>query len=74
MSANRPPVGFTLENAQGVLDDSPFGQWWGFVVESVGQGTVTVRLPWRAEFLRPGNLLQGRVRHDARRCCGFDWR
>jgi hypothetical protein len=36
MSANRPAVGFTLENAQRVLDDSPFRRWWGFVVDRLG--------------------------------------
>ncbi|HVL85257.1 MAG TPA: PaaI family thioesterase [Pseudonocardia sp.] len=49
----------TVEQAQRILDASPFGPWWGFTVEAVGRGTAQVRLDRREEFLRPGGLLQG---------------
>lgn len=49
----------TVAAAQGVLDRSPFGPWWGFAVEQVGEGNARVRLPWRSELLRPGGVLQG---------------
>jgi uncharacterized protein (TIGR00369 family) len=49
----------TVAAAQGVLDRSPFGPWWRFVVEQVGEGNARVQLPWRNEHLRPGDVLQG---------------
>jgi uncharacterized protein (TIGR00369 family) len=45
--------------AQRMLDASPFGPWWGFRVRSVGPGSAQVDLPVRAEFFRPGGVLQG---------------
>ena len=50
---------FTVSDAQRVLDDSPFGQWWGFAVQEIGDGTATVRLAGRPEFFRPGGIIQG---------------
>jgi uncharacterized protein (TIGR00369 family) len=44
---------------QQYVDASPFGVWWGLVVESAGGGTGRVRLPYRAEFLRLGGVLHG---------------
>ena len=49
----------TLEDAQGVIDASPFGPWWGFRVEALGEGYAKLRLPRREELLRPGGVLQG---------------
>ncbi|CAN5193713.1 hypothetical protein BH18CHL2_BH18CHL2_11120 [soil metagenome] len=45
--------------ARRVLEESPFARWWGFVLESLGEGTAAVRLPARDEFIRPGGYLQG---------------
>ena len=52
-------MAFTVADAQRVVDESGFGPWWGFVVESVGEGVARVRLPIRPELLRPGGVLQG---------------
>ena len=49
----------SLAQAQRVLDDSPFVRWWGFVLEGLGQGEATLRLPFRPEMLRPGGYVQG---------------
>ena len=49
----------TIEEAQRIVDGTGFGPWWGFVVEAVGEGTARVRLPIRAELLRPGGVFQG---------------
>jgi uncharacterized protein (TIGR00369 family) len=48
-----------VEAAQLLLDRSPFGPWWGFVVRSVRPGLARVDLPARPEFYRPGGVLQG---------------
>lgn len=48
-----------VEAAQRLLDCSPFGTWWGFAVEAVGQGSAQLRLRRRDEMLRPGGILQG---------------
>jgi uncharacterized protein (TIGR00369 family) len=48
-----------VEAAQLLLDRSPFGPWWGFVVQSVEPGVARVDLPVRPEFFRPGGVLQG---------------
>jgi uncharacterized protein (TIGR00369 family) len=50
---------FDVEAAQQLLDRSPFGPWWGFVVRSVQPGLASVDLPARPEFFRPGGVLQG---------------
>jgi uncharacterized protein (TIGR00369 family) len=47
------------EELQQLVDDSPFGPWWGFVVESAGEGGASVRLPHRSQFERPGGILHG---------------
>jgi uncharacterized protein (TIGR00369 family) len=48
-----------VSSAQRVIDRSPFGPWWGYVVEAVEEGYARLRLPRRDEFLRPGGVLQG---------------
>lgn len=48
-----------VESAQKLVDGTEFGRWWGFRVEAVGDGTATVRLPYREELLRPGRVLHG---------------
>jgi uncharacterized protein (TIGR00369 family) len=45
--------------AQRIIDESAFGPWWGFQVETVGQGRARVRLPFQPHFVRPGGVLQG---------------
>ena len=49
----------TVAGAQKVLDSSPFGPWWGFLVDEVGEGYARTTLPWRSELQRPGGVLQG---------------
>lgn len=48
-----------VEAAQAILDRSPFGPWWGFTVEAVGNGHAQLSLRQRPELLRPGGVLQG---------------
>ncbi|MCZ4123619.1 PaaI family thioesterase [Streptomyces sp. H39-S7] len=48
-----------VDAAQAVLDNSPFGPWWGFQVEAVGKGQAKVSLRQRPELFRPGGVLQG---------------
>jgi len=50
---------FDVEAAQLLLDRSPFGPWWGFVVRAVEPGLARVDLPARPELFRPGGVLQG---------------
>lgn len=50
---------FDVATAQGVLDASPFGPWWGFRVTAVRPGRAQVQLPARPEMFRPGGVLQG---------------
>jgi len=47
------------ETMQHWVDESPFGPWWGLVVEAAGDGTAAVRLPHRAELRRLGGVLHG---------------
>jgi uncharacterized protein (TIGR00369 family) len=47
------------ETAQRWVDESPFGAWYGFVVETAEAGLASVRLPYRAEMQRLGGVLQG---------------
>jgi uncharacterized protein (TIGR00369 family) len=49
----------TVDVAQRMIDDSPFGRWWGYRVEEVGPGTARLLLPFQAGFERPGRVLQG---------------
>jgi uncharacterized protein (TIGR00369 family) len=48
-----------LETMQRWVDESPFGPWWGLVVETAGPGAASVRLPYRAELQRLGGVLHG---------------
>ena len=48
-----------LETIQRRLDASPFGPWWGLLVESVSNGGSSVRLPHRRELERSGGALHG---------------
>ena len=41
------------------VDESPFGPWWGLVVETAGEGFAGVRLPYRPELQRLGGVLHG---------------
>ncbi|HTS80394.1 MAG TPA: PaaI family thioesterase [Myxococcaceae bacterium] len=49
----------TVEFAQRIIDQSPFGRWWGYRVEEVGPGRARILLPFQAGFERPGGVLQG---------------
>jgi uncharacterized protein (TIGR00369 family) len=44
---------------QRLVDAAPFGRWWGLLVESVGVGSASVRLPYRHVLERPGGVLHG---------------
>jgi uncharacterized protein (TIGR00369 family) len=46
-----------LQAMQSLVDGSAFGRWWGLVVDSVEPARV--RLPMRAELLRPGDVMHG---------------
>ena len=48
-----------LETIQQRLDASPFGPWWGLLVESGSDGISRVRLPHRRELQRLGGALHG---------------
>ncbi len=41
------------------VDASPFGPWWGLLVESVSSGASSVRLPYRQSLERLGGILHG---------------
>lgn len=41
--------------------ESPFGTWLGLRLEDVSPERALVRLPYRADFLRPGNAVNGPV-------------
>lgn len=59
VSASAISPAISISDAQGVVDGSPFGPWWGFIVRNVASGSATVELPARPELMRPGNILQG---------------
>lgn len=42
-------------------EEVPFTEQIGVVVDSVAAGEVTVRVPWRDGFVRPGGTLAGPV-------------
>lgn len=46
-------------DARRILDEAPFCRWWGFALDTLGDGIATVLLPAREEFIRPGGSLQG---------------
>jgi uncharacterized protein (TIGR00369 family) len=48
-----------IETMQRWVDESPFGPWWGLIVESAAHGTAAVRLPYRPELQRLGGVLHG---------------
>jgi len=48
-----------VDVAQQMIDQSPFGRWWGYRVEEVGAGTARLLLPFQPGFERPGGVLQG---------------
>jgi uncharacterized protein (TIGR00369 family) len=58
MRSNTPSA-ITLNDANSVLLNAPFGPWWGFSVREVAYGQATVALAARPEHFRPGGVLQG---------------
>jgi len=50
---------FSHDDAVRLLAEQPFCRWWGFEVVSLGEGVCTLRLPLRAELIRPGGVLHG---------------
>lgn len=59
MSVSTAPAAMTRAQAQALLDESPFGPWWGYRVTEVDAGRAAVVLPARPELFRPGGVLQG---------------
>jgi uncharacterized protein (TIGR00369 family) len=56
-------VGFTVEEANGVLADN-FAPWvrdLGLLVEHVEPGVATLRLPWSDRLAREGGALSGQA-------------
>lgn len=49
----------TVAQAQDLIDDAPFGGWWGFRAAAVSAGEARVRLPARPELYRHGGVLHG---------------
>ena len=47
--------------AQLARDDVPFMQQIGMIVAEVESGAVTVKVPYRDEFVRPGGTISGAV-------------
>ena len=56
-STSKPKAGKTA--LQRLIDAEAFIRPWRFKVVSVGDGTVTVRLPLRRSLLRPGGIVNG---------------
>ena len=53
---------FTVEQLTQLARDAvPFVQQMGMVVEEVESGAVTVKVPYREEFVRPGGTIAGPV-------------
>jgi uncharacterized protein (TIGR00369 family) len=52
-------LAMTFTEACDVLAQSPFAQWWGLRVDSIGLDSATVSLPSAPHLLRPGGVLQG---------------
>ena len=46
-----------VRTMQSLVDRSRFGRWWGLVVDAVDPARV--RVPWREELLRPGDVMHG---------------
>ena len=42
-----------------IAEEAPFAVWLGLRAEAIGNGTATMRLPYRAEHLRPGGVING---------------
>lgn len=54
--------GMSLQEFQQVIDRMlPVGRGLGFKVEALGQGNATLRMPFRAEMVRPGGTIAGPV-------------
>src|SRR5215469_9702354 len=50
---------FDPDTMQQRVDASPFGLWWGLLVESVSSGASRIRLPYRQSLERLGGVLHG---------------
>jgi uncharacterized protein (TIGR00369 family) len=52
--------GMTRREFQAVIDGAlPVGRGFGLQVESLGQGKAAIRMPFRAEMVRPGGTIAG---------------
>ncbi|WP_189535262.1 PaaI family thioesterase [Paludibacterium paludis] len=49
----------TIEQAEKVLNESPFVAIWNYQVKTVSPGMVELILPARPHFYRPGGIIQG---------------
>jgi len=52
----------TVDAAQRMIDQSPFGRWWGYRVEQVGPGNARLLLPFQPGFERPAGCSRAAVR------------
>ena len=52
----------SIEDVLQLVDEQlPFAAEHGFTLESLGEGTATVRAPYLSKFLRPGDTIAGPV-------------
>ena len=52
----------SIEDVLQLVDEQlPFATEHGFTLESLGEGTATVRAPYLSKFLRPGDTIAGPV-------------
>src|SRR5579871_638762 len=52
--------GITIEHFREIVRTSlPFAEAIGAEVAVMGEGTATVRMPFKADFLRPGGTISG---------------
>jgi uncharacterized protein (TIGR00369 family) len=42
-----------------IAEEAPYAAWLGLKAERIGHGTALLRLPFRAEHLRPGGVING---------------
>ena len=57
----RTVAAVSAEDLQAILDGHPFLTEYGFAVESVERGGVTVVVPFQPKYVRPGGVIPGFV-------------
>ncbi|MFK0110684.1 PaaI family thioesterase [Streptomyces sp. NPDC091217] len=67
-----PTDGTLLKDLQRLNETAAFNRWAGFEVVDATEGSVSLRMPWRAEFGQySGNLHAGLVSALIDTACGF---